>query len=201
MSLINDALKRASQAKPTPPTPTAAEPPLRPVEHRRGSALSLWIWPALLVLVLGLAGWFFMKAWQAARTPTAGGRQVSVLAREAPQTPMPPTPPLQLKGETPVASNLQPVPAPVQGQTLLPSTTTSNASAAPVTSASLEPVKPTFPVVRLQGIFFRAERPSALINAKTAFVGDKVANVKVLAITRETVTVEWNGETKVLSLD
>src|SRR6185436_17940585 len=61
--------------------------------------------------------------------------------------------------------------------------------------------KASFPSVRLQGIFYNPTHPSALINAKTLFLGDKVAGAKVIAITAETVTLQWNGETKVLSLE
>src|SRR5207248_810532 len=56
---------------------------------------------------------------------------------------------------------------------------------APVT----EPVKPSFPSVRLQGIFYRARNPSAVINAKSVFVGEKVAGAKVVAITRDSATL------------
>ena len=61
--------------------------------------------------------------------------------------------------------------------------------------------KPVFPTLRLQGIFYRPKNPSALINAKTISIGGKVASAKVIAITRESVTLEWNGETKVLTLE
>jgi hypothetical protein len=40
-----------------------------------------------------------------------------------------------------------------------------------------------------------------LINSKTVGIGEKVAEAKVLAISRESVTLEWNGETKVLTLE
>ena len=67
--------------------------------------------------------------------------------------------------------------------------------------AFTEPPKPTFPPVRLQGVFYRAHNPSVMINAKTLKVGDKLGSVKVLAITRDSVTLQWNGETKVLTLE
>jgi hypothetical protein len=81
-------------------------------------------------------------------------------------------------------------------------------SVAPVTGpppthvqASVDPPKPTFPPVRLQGVFYRAQNPSVMINSKTVKVGDKLGSVKVLAITRDSVTLQWNGETKVLTLE
>jgi len=67
MSLINDALRRASQAKPPPPQVPQAEAPLHPVEYKRPSGWPLVLIPVLLVLVLILASWFFVNGWQAER--------------------------------------------------------------------------------------------------------------------------------------
>ena len=57
-----------------------------------------------------------------------------------------------------------------------------------------------FPVLKVQGIFFRAKNPAAVINAKTVFIGDQVSNAKVVAITTDSVTIEFNGNRKVLTL-
>ena len=59
---------------------------------------------------------------------------------------------------------------------------------------------PTFPDLRLQGIFYRPSNPSALINSKTVFVGDEIAGVKVVAIERTGVKVELDGHTKTVKL-
>jgi hypothetical protein len=83
---------------------------------------------------------------------------------------------------------------------MAPASPAATASIAPTNALAVE-AKPVFPSVRLQGIFFQASRPSALINAKTVFIGDKVATAKVTAITRDSVTLQWNGETKVLTLE
>jgi hypothetical protein len=40
-----------------------------------------------------------------------------------------------------------------------------------------------------------------MINAKTISIGDKVADARVMAITRDSVTLQWNGETKVLTIE
>ena len=63
------------------------------------------------------------------------------------------------------------------------------------------PLKPVFPEVKLQGIFYRVTRPSVLINSRTLFINDKVEGVKVVAIDRQSVTLEFEGERRVLSLD
>ncbi len=178
MSLINDALKRASQAKTPPASPTPPEPPLQPVEHGRSSNLRLFLVPAVLI-VLGVAGWFFFRAWQAG-SPGLSSNKTPVVARENAATD-------PKAGQSAAVSNDTPQ------QPLTP----------PATALSLtnnpEPDKPTFPSLRLQGIFYRARNPSVMLNSKTVSVGDKVAGAKVVAITRDSVTLQWNGETKVLT--
>ena len=47
---------------------------------------------------------------------------------------------------------------------------------------------------------FRPKNPAAVINTKTVFVGDQVSNARVVAITTDSVTVEFNGNRKVLTL-
>jgi len=54
--------------------------------------------------------------------------------------------------------------------------------------------------LKLQGIFWRPSRPSAVINSKTLFKGDRIDNARVLAIDQESVTLQWQNETKVLTL-
>ncbi len=61
--------------------------------------------------------------------------------------------------------------------------------------------KPEFPEMRLQGIFFRVNKPSVLINSRTLFINDKVDGVRVIAIDRQSVTLEFSGERKILTLD
>lgn len=59
----------------------------------------------------------------------------------------------------------------------------------------------TFPAVRVQGIYFRPERPSALINRRTYFIGDQVQDAKVVAITRDTVVLEIEGQQRAYPLE
>jgi hypothetical protein len=69
---------------------------------------------------------------------------------------------------------------------------------APVVVADATPPKPTLP--KLQGIFYRPERPSAVINGKNVYIGSRVAEFQVLAITQENVTIGSATQTNVLSL-
>ena len=53
--------------------------------------------------------------------------------------------------------------------------------------------------LRVQGIIFQRKAPSAIINGKTVFVGDRVGEARVVAIDRNAVTVEVERQTCVLA--
>jgi MSHA biogenesis protein MshK len=57
-----------------------------------------------------------------------------------------------------------------------------------------------FPELRLQGIYYRLNRPSALINGETVEIGDHLGDAKVIKIERRSVTLERGGQRKVLML-
>ena len=64
------------------------------------------------------------------------------------------------------------------------------------------PVKPVrFPALRLQGVILDPERPSALISGKTYYIGDRVQEAKVVAITRDHVVLELEGQQKAYLLE
>jgi hypothetical protein len=119
------------------------------------------------------------------------------------------TPPRALPtSEAPPVLPLAPPPVP-QARTALAPKTDSPASVAPASppapvvagSTPSTPSSPpnTFPKLSLQGIYYRPSRPSAVINSKTVFVGDRVQQAKILAIDRYEVTVQWNNEVRVLA--
>ncbi|HVY70753.1 MAG TPA: hypothetical protein VHH73_12555 [Verrucomicrobiae bacterium] len=97
-------------------------------------------------------------------------------------------------------------PEPTQTTTAVPATTTSRVVtevAAPKPPAPAPQSIRTandFPILKLQGIFYRRSHPSVLINGKTLFVGDEILEAKVGKIERQSVTVEWQGQTKTLYL-
>lgn len=191
MSLINEALKRASQTKTPPPPVGQPEPPLKPVEYRRPSRWAFLLFPVLLV-TLGLACWFMLKGWQAGRAPKLSDLKLPVVARELPDEKTA-TQARQTVGKVPDKKNNLALFSSQGGTNAEPSTN--------VQTAVTEPAKPTFPAVRLQGVFYRPSHPSAMINSKTVSVGDKVSGAKVVAVSRDSVTLEWHGETKVFTLE
>ena len=54
--------------------------------------------------------------------------------------------------------------------------------------------------LRLQAIVFNPRRPSAMIGGKTLFVGDRVGDMRVMAIDKESATLTGAGQTNVLVL-
>jgi len=161
MSLINDALKRAAQKPPSPPSASELASGLRPAEERASGfpVLSLLI---VLIPLIALGVWFLAKGLQLDEQPKTDSETL-VAARE-------PEPPA----------------APVARPAVLTPTNAPVAVPAPAT------------VYKLQGIYWRPSRPSAVVNSKTVYVGDRVDNARVTAIDQESVTLTVNGESKVL---
>lgn len=208
MSLINDALKRATQAQPaTNPTP-ATDQPMEPAPPHRAVGIPNYFTPVLLFVICG-AFWFMFKGWDGARQggvaevlqPKAIVAQAREVAVEEPAD-MPPTTGAELPipqnrnfalndGPTPKQS-VEPA-APIQ---VAQTTASSTGGALPV-SAREVPAANRF---RLQGIFYRPSSPSAVINSKTVFVGDTVADAKVKSIDQRSVVLDLGTQTQVLTL-
>jgi hypothetical protein len=229
MSLINDALRRASQQKPASPPPSHGGVPLQPVDYRKSPSpwRSLLLIPVLIILC-GLSGWFF---WSASKTTAKGVAPGDALANQAP-----PEFTLATQGSDRLIANAagKKTQAPIQVNTNLVIHTNvivqapSTALVAPpaVTTAPVTPVlagtvtemvaaektklapadtrtlesPAAFPKLKLQGIYFRRTNPSVLINGRTLFVGDRVDGARVVTVDRQTVTMEFSGQTNLLTL-
>ncbi len=174
MSLINDALKRASKSPPPPPVDAGA--PFRPAEQPRRSPVLVPAISLIALVIFGLAGWFLYRGWQASRAAAASGAITTVAAREN----------AEARRSGSLATN----------QSV---TATALASTNALTAAAASQAAP--PPFKLNAIFFRAKNPSVVINSKTLYIGDKVAQAKVLKIERESVTLEKGGQTNVLTLE
>jgi hypothetical protein len=55
-------------------------------------------------------------------------------------------------------------------------------------------------VPKLQAVFFDPKHPSAIIGGRSVFVGDRVNDLRVVAISQESVTLAGGGQTNVLAL-
>jgi len=76
-------------------------------------------------------------------------------------------------------------------------------STAPAATASVQkPAPPQWPAdaPRLQGIVYSATHPWIMLGGKTCEEGDTVQGIRVLKIARDNVTVEYQGQTKVLQM-
>jgi len=175
MSRINDALKRASQndhtSRPTPPENPAAP---APNQSKTPWGAVLWMVIAFLLVCTVKFGSHALAVRQNPPQPVVG------------LNPKPPAP-------TPVVSPApvpQPAPAPVPKTAPVPTP-----APAPVT-----PPPPAFPAVRLQAIFYTAADPHALINGQTCAKGDQVVGVRIMKIEADKVTLQWNGQSKVVTM-
>jgi hypothetical protein len=213
MSLINDALKRASQSTTAPvPAPATKTPPdtaLRPVDYKRTSPL----WPrvmftALLVLGISIGGWLFFRNSGGSNNRAANIDETHVQARQPAIAPTdtPLAVALVPGGNTQHASEqpkaiLVAAPAASRPVAALPIASASTVLTAPQAAVSSAPLlQPAVPVYKLQGIFYRPAHPMAMINGRNVSPGDKVADAKVITIQRDSVTLSVDGQTKVLTL-
>jgi hypothetical protein len=198
MSLINDALKRAreaqDQAAPPPPAPA-----LRPVEPSQTARHGLGVMlPAALAVVALLVLLFVWQYSQRDTVRKAAGPRTSPAHQHTVQPPVtaptvtsatavaPAAAPQAAANAAGVAAPAQPAPAPA-------SNVESNA---PVVAVQ-PPPKPA--PLRLQGIVFSPTSPSAMISGKTVYVGDKLGEMRVVAISQLSATLVGNGETNVLT--
>jgi len=194
MSLINDALKRATKAPAATESAAGLGEPMRPTDSHRSVALPRYFFPILLCILCG-AMWFIVQGWEARRQAALETDLVRVHAREAGSTDPAPaaasTADIALATETPVGPASDDPPIPANRNFSLDDDIEPGAAVAP---------PPAPPALRLQGIFYRASSPSALVNAQTVFVGDQVAGARIKAIDRGSVTLERDGRIQVLTL-
>ncbi|MGD0260181.1 MAG: hypothetical protein ABSD29_10200 [Verrucomicrobiota bacterium] len=221
MSLINDALRRAKDAQQQVPLPPSPHLPFRPVEPAPPTArrsLGLFLPTALAVAAL-LALLFVWERVQ--RGHSTGPTEVNArtarvaspvgaprLASVSPATAA--TAPALATQPGPAAQSASP-PSPLTGATAtLASNASSAATNAPAAdaqqsevtnTAAMTPPPPPKPApLRLQGIVFNPRRPSAMISGRTLFVGDKLGDLRVVAIDQQSATLAGAGQTNVLSL-
>jgi hypothetical protein len=189
MSLINEALKKARTAQPTgPKTATAAGPELHPVEAgAQGRHASIFTLPFISVLALMLAGIVFWAWHRAGRVDLVVRADTSAASANA-------APSLDAPIAPPVTTSL-----PVATTPVAPAAKVDVLSSNVVTA--LEAPKTQLPVYRLDGIFFRPNRPSAVINGQIVYVGSRLEEAQVTAIDKESATIVTSaGQTNVLVL-
>lgn len=219
MSLINDAIKQANKANkdrassaPAPGTlPTTGmqttEPRTAPASAASMTGTYLVAGIVLFVLLGGTLLFLAMR-----NVDDGGPPDQTQLSSPAPSAP-------------PASAVTAPTPAPASAaQPTLPAATApakQSVAAGPTPAAETPAVLPAatptlppptadkpaspsgprpFPELKLQGIYYRIKDPSVMINGKTLMIGDLISDVTVTRIERKEVTVELDGQQKVLRL-
>jgi hypothetical protein len=177
MSLINDALKRASESDRNRPAQASLPRPMQPVAQPASIGVS-WLVAASIVaaLCVALAAWFLWKGWNAGH---------SAAATPAIQLP-PPAPKL-----APVVHETPPPPAP-SPVVIAPA---APAPAPPVSVPDVWPIKLT-----VKAIFYSKTNPRALVNGITVETGDKIDDVLVTGILSDRIFVDWKGQSKIIMM-
>jgi hypothetical protein len=197
MSLINDALKRARQAHTANPGPAPAPgAPMQPAAPPQPLAPPAYFLPFMLCIFCA-ACWLIIKSWdhqQKIGKPDDAVDALTVMARESGPGPDAAMPIPENRNFELESWSGEPAPAAAPVATAAP-----EPAPAPAPPAPNPP--PAASAYKLQGIFYRVTKPSAVINTKSVFVGDVVASATVKAIERDRVTLELDGRPLVLTLE
>lgn len=216
MSLINDALKRAKQAQPDAPRPTISGLSLHPVESSRRPGFMIPVITLAAVALVLVLGWRVFLKGSGAQSPShsspspatdSAGRQAEqLIAKAAPaavsEAHPQPASASSTGAEPPAAAPVDSVPASAPGT---PTSTTAvqsapNSVAVDASIASEAPPAPKPAPLKLQGILFDPAHPAAMISGRTLFVGDKLGEWRVVAISQESATLVNAGQTNLLAL-
>lgn len=223
MSLINDALKRASTKK----VIKVGGAPLQPAQEKQNKhAGVLPVVILLLVLIgAGYGGWLWWQKKNAPAATEAGTKGKTNVTSKA-TNPIVATKPAgnvldRVKGTlnkvqerndqgNAAADTMKSPAAEIKPAPPTSIATERTLSGKPVAAApALPPAQPapapqaveTPDELRLQAIFFRLKNPSAIISGKTVRQDDQINGYKVVAIERQSVKlVDNSGASKVLSL-
>jgi hypothetical protein len=202
MSLINDALKRASQAEKDRRRSEAGQPPAMqpaPDPHRSVVPVLVGVWVFFILLII--AGWLLWREIpqreNPARVPaavsTSDGRATLLRSQGAAGLPDPAS--TNAPGSA-GASPYRATPQLTEG-----STDVSGGAAAPPYQAPPAPPPPPFPELKVQSIFFSRNNPRASINGQIRAENDLIGEVRVVTISSNKVTVEWKGQSRDLILE
>jgi len=187
MSLINDALKKVSEAergKPAPVQPDFEMRAVQPAPYESRPTHLLWLSVVLFIGAIGVGYYLFAKSRSA--TPQTVGEQSVKVAKSSTAV-----------GEAKISA----VEAP---KITAPQVNVPNAAATPVTpEVSPVPAQPVpvsvGPKFRLKGILY-TKNPTALINGASVQAGGEVDGAIVTKIESTSVTLDYQGKTTILKL-
>jgi hypothetical protein len=188
MSLINDALKRAKQAQQDSPDAPQSTVQFRPVEPGQQPVKknNTAVWLAIVIVAGLIIGFVFRQVTRQnnATTPKEVKAREVVPANPAPQ-------------QSPKSA---PVPAAAATASAPKSVTPGPSAQQPAPAVPIIQTQEPMPTPKLQAVVFDPKRPSAIISGKSVFVGDKYGDLRIVAITQESVKLVGGGQTNVLVL-
>lgn len=117
------------------------------------------------------------------KTPVEDSKPVAVEAKSRPKTLAEAREAAAAKTSEPIKEEAKTTPAPV-----------------PKPAPAPAPAKPAFPELKLQGIFYRLNNPTALVSGKIVKPGDSIRGAKVVSIERSSLVLEFGGERKTLEI-
>ncbi|MGA2556211.1 MAG: hypothetical protein ABSG04_08050 [Verrucomicrobiota bacterium] len=187
MSLINDALKRASQSERSRPRDNGSHAVMQPAPESRRSFVPELVGVSIIILLIAAGALF----WHTLTRHVIAPPPVAAANAAAPAVVTPPP-----KAEPAPA----PAPAPPPAVVTPPPAASAPPAAVAVAPPPPPPAPPPFPELKLQGIFYNRNNPKAAINGQIRAQNEQIGDVRILAITQDKVTVQWNGQTKDLIL-
>jgi hypothetical protein len=196
MSSIHDSLNNAGQVRSkddAPAAESAQSPAECPAAPRRQSNLPL---TALIAAVMLLSGYMMVEWFR------ADSGELKVRARSYDSAVKPVSAPQPGSHPAPIPARLEDAkPAATVSANAVAAEKPAAVSAPTEVPATVEPPKPAPVTYKLQGILYLPGHSSAVINGKTVYAGERVADSRVVSIDKETVVLVNNaGQTNLLEL-
>jgi hypothetical protein len=160
--------------------------PLTPISPPVASFAYGWVAIITLFLVIsGIVLWHFHGRPDSVPNPETATAPVQTEASAMPVITAPTVAPI-------VVATIAPPVAIVSASSAPPKLA---ATPAPVMTPKKAPASP-FDKIHVQGIFYRAANPLAIINGQTAGIGDRISDIQVSEISQHSVTLSFKGEQK-----
>ena len=143
--------------------------------------------------MLLVAACFSVEFFAKSHDPAQLAPEPQKVASAQPLAPIAPAQPVVVK----------PAPAPIPESVFAKAATPNpqKNAAAPAPAPNPTPKEPGFGSIKLQGIFYSASHPSAIINGQRVEPNDHVGDVLVMDITSSTVTLAYQNQRKTLVLE
>ena len=189
MSLINDALKRAQEAQ--RPNTASSATSIRTIDthHKERPFINRMLVVVIFLLLAAAFAFIGMAMTGRLARKNIVAPQITpahpVAAVAAPDRPVSAAPPVV------AAALIAPVqPVPVQ-----------SAPAPVAVAAVVAPAPPPFvfpDTLHVQGVAYDPAHPWAIVSSKMVYIGDTIKGVRVLAISKNSVTFGSHGQTNLL---